>query len=112
MTLIFDLAVHTAKPGRSRAIDRYARAAALSPGTDEARTLEAICAATFSIWRIDRHHEAAGLIVTDMLRETETWLVDEALTASGQPGLAFAGRLCRPAEFAMTCGIVGPSTII
>src|ERR1700733_1598908 len=36
--LMFDLAIHTAKPGRSRAIERYARAAALSPGTDEAFT--------------------------------------------------------------------------
>jgi hypothetical protein len=106
--LIFDLAVHTAKPGRSRAIDRYARAAALSPDTDEARTLDAICAASFSIWRIDRRHEAAGLIVTDVLRKRNTWLVDEGLTASGQPGQAFAGRLCWPAEFAMTCGIVVP----
>jgi hypothetical protein len=42
MTLIFDLAIHTAKPGRSRAIDRYAKAAALSSGSNEAHTLEAM----------------------------------------------------------------------
>ena len=57
MALIFDLAVHTAKPGRSRAIDRYARAAALSDGADEASTLETLRAALFSIWRVERHHE-------------------------------------------------------
>ena len=108
MTLIFDLAVHTAKPGRSRAIDRYAKAAALSSGSDEARALDAICGAQFSIWRIKRHHEIAGLIVTDLLRVGETWLVDEALTISAQPGIAFAGRLYWPAEFAMTCGVVVP----
>ena len=38
MTLIFDLAIHTAKSGRSRAIDRYAKAVALSLDPDEART--------------------------------------------------------------------------
>ena len=31
MTLIFDLAIHTAKPGRSRAIDRYAKSVSSSP---------------------------------------------------------------------------------
>jgi hypothetical protein len=108
MTLIFDLAVHTAKPGRSRAIDRYAKAAALSPDSDEARTLDAMCEAQFSVWRIERHHEVAGLMVTDVLRDSETWLVDEALAVSARPGLTFASRLCWPAEFAMTCGTVVP----
>lgn len=87
MALIFDLAVHTAKPGRSRAIDRYATAASLSSSSDELRALDAICGARFSVWRIKRRHETAGVIVTDVLhRDGETWLVDEALTISAKPG--------------------------
>src|SRR4051794_8985125 len=35
-TLVVDLAIHTSRPGRSRAIDRYAGAAQLQPGSDEA----------------------------------------------------------------------------
>ncbi len=108
MTLIFDLAIYTAKSGRSRAIDRYAKAVALSLDPDEARTLDAMCEAQFSVWRIERHHEVAGLMVTDVLRDNETWLVDEALAVSARPGLSFASRLCWAAEFAMTCGIVVP----
>jgi hypothetical protein len=108
MTLIFDLAVHTAKAGQSRAIDRYTKTAVLSCDSDEARTLDAICQARFSVWRIERFHEVAGLIVTDVLRGSETWLVDEALTISARPGLTFASRLFWPAEFAMTCGVVVP----
>jgi hypothetical protein len=108
MTLIFDLAVHTARPGRSRAIDRYAKATALSPGSDEANALEAIRQAEFSLWRIEAHHQTAGLVVKDVLRNKETWLVDESLTVSAEPGLTFAARLCWPAAFAMTCGVVVP----
>jgi hypothetical protein len=37
-----DLAIHTAPPGRSRVIDRYARSAQLPPGSDEALMLEAM----------------------------------------------------------------------
>jgi hypothetical protein len=108
MTLIFDLAVHTAKPGRSRAIDRYAKATALSPGSDEAKVLEAIRQARFSLWRIESRDETAGLVVKDVLRDNETWLVDESLADSAEPGLTFAARLCWPAAFAMTCGAVVP----
>ncbi len=108
MTLVFDLALYTAKDGRSRALDRYARAARLSPGSDEERVLEAMREARFSVWRIDHPHESAGLVVTDVLREVETWIVDEHLEASAPEGLCFAGRICEPDRFAMTCGVIVP----
>jgi hypothetical protein len=108
MTLVFDLALYTAKQHRSRALDRYARATPLPPGSDAARVLEAMRQARFSVWRINRRHETAGLIITDVLRETELWLVDEQLEASAPEGLCFAGRICQPDRFAMSCGVVVP----
>lgn len=108
MILAFDLALYTAKDGRSRPLDRYARAARLVPGSDEARMLDAMRAARFSIWRIEQRHATAGLIVTDVLRETEAWLIDEQLEASASEGVTFAGRLSQPEDFAMTCGVVVP----
>lgn len=108
VTLIFDLAIHTARPGRTRAIDRYAKAAGFPRDSDEAHTLEAMRQARFSIWQVVRRHETAGIVVIDLLRDRETWLVDEALTHSAEPGLAFASRLFWPAAFAMTCGVIVP----
>ena len=108
MTLVFDLALYTAKDNRSRALDRYARAASLAPGSDEGRVLEAMRHARFSVWRIHHRHETAGLIVTDVLREVEAWVVDENLEASAPEGLSFAGRVCEPDRFAMTCGVIVP----
>jgi hypothetical protein len=108
MTLVFDLALYTAKERRSRALDRYARATPLLPGSDAARMLEAMRHARFSVWRIDRRHETAGLIITDVLREAEMWLVDEQLETSAPEGLCFAGRICQPDDFAMSCGVVVP----
>jgi len=61
MTLVFDLALHAAKEARSRALDRYARATPLPPGSDEVHMLDAMRHARFSIWRIERRHEAVGL---------------------------------------------------
>ena len=108
MILAFDLALYAAKDGRSRPLDRYARAARLVPGSDEARMLNAMRAARFSIWRVGQPHATAGLIVTDVLREVEAWLIDEQLEASAPEGMAFAGRLSQPGDFAMTCGVVVP----
>jgi hypothetical protein len=64
----------------------------------------------FSIWRVDRKHETAGLILTDTLRMREQWLVDEQLEASASEGMVFAGRLFEPDSFAMSCGVIVPVT--
>ncbi len=64
--------------------------------------------ARFSVWRIKQRHETAGLIITDVLREAELWLIDEQLEASAPEGLSFAGRICEPDRFAMSCGVVVP----
>lgn len=108
LTLAFDLAIHAARPGHSRAIDRYARAAQLQPGSDEFVALEAMRRARFSVWRVERRHEVAGLIVQDLLRQGEAWLVDEALEQSAPEGMTMTMRLGTPDEFAMTCGIIVP----
>jgi hypothetical protein len=74
--LLVDLAIYTAKEGRSRALDRYAREAGLRAGSDQARVLETMRGARFSIWRVERAHERAGVVVSDLLRGSgeEFWL--------------------------------------
>jgi hypothetical protein len=107
--LIGDLALHTAREGRSGALDRYARAAGLPPGSDEALVLDALRHARFSVWVIERRHEVAGLVVKDILRRTEAWLMtNEEMAADAPLGEAFAGRVCNVGEFLISCGAVVP----
>lgn len=108
LTLVFDLAIYTAKEGRSRAIDRYAKTAQPSSSSDELLMLDAMRHARFSIWRVECRHDAAGLIVTDALRRADAWLVDEGLEASAQNGMCFASRLCEADGFAITSGVIVP----
>jgi hypothetical protein len=108
LTLAIDLAVYTTRPGHSRAIDRYARATQLQPDSDEFVVLKAMRQARFSVWRVERRHEVAGLIVQDLLRQGEAWLADEALEQSALEGMSIAMRLCTPDVFAMTSGIIVP----
>jgi len=108
LNLAFDLAIYTAPLGRSRAIDRYANAARLAPGSDEALVLDAMCRARFALVRIERRHAAAGLIVKDLIRRINYWLVDEGLESSVPDGSIFATRLFAPEGFSMTAGVNVP----
>ena len=108
VTLAYDLALYTAPPGRSRGMERYVRHAAAAPGSDEDVMLQALLRARFSVWRIERRHETAGLVVLDLMRQEEVWLVDEHLEQTAHPGTSLAMRLSTPEAFAMTCGIVVP----
>ena len=108
MTLAYDLAIHTAPSGRSRAIDRYARAALFAPASDEALVLQAMCKARFSLFCVERRHEAVGVIVKDLLRKGEVWLVDEGLESSVPNGSVMATRLYAPEGFSMTAGVTVP----
>ena len=78
------------RPGRSHPLDRYARTARFPPDSDEAIVLEAMRHARFSLWRVERRHETAGLILHDLLRGGEIWLVDETMEKSAPRGVEMA----------------------
>jgi hypothetical protein len=108
MFYVYDLAIHTAPPGRSRAIDRYARSARLPAGSDDALVLEAMRGACFAILFIERRHASAGLIATDIFRRSNVWLVDLGLEASAAERTMIATRLITPEQFSMTAGVQVP----
>jgi hypothetical protein len=108
LSFAFDLAIHTSALGRSRAIDRYARSARFARGSDEALVLEAMQSARFCAVSVARKHDTAGLIVKDLFRRTELWLLDEGLEKSLSPGDRFATRLYTTEDFSMTAGVLVP----
>jgi hypothetical protein len=108
MYLAFDLAIYTAPKDRSRAIDRYAKGARFTWGSDESIVLEAMRRARFSIISFVRRHPVAGLIVKDLFRGVEIWLIDVGLESSLPEEAALATRLFTPDRFAMTAGVLVP----
>jgi hypothetical protein len=108
MTLPEDLAIDLPRRGHLHPLERYARLARFAPGSDEAIVLAAMHQARFSLWRIERRHPTTGLILRDLLRDEETWLVDEAMEKNAPPGVEMAARLLQPETFAMTARIIVP----
>jgi hypothetical protein len=105
MSFVFDLVIFNGPAGRTRAIDRYARSAQLAPDSEEGVVLEAMRHARFSLFAIQRRHETAGLMLRDLLRETDVWLVDLGLEKSAPEGAVMAGRLYTPDQFSVTTGV-------
>jgi hypothetical protein len=108
MPFLFDLAVHTAREGRTRAIDRYARSVQLAEGSDEAMMLKAAQQARFCVWRVEGLRQPAGLSVRDFIGERDLWLLDEGMESCDPIGAVIAGRLMAVEDFVMTCGVIVP----
>jgi len=108
MTLMFDLAVHTAKDGRSRAIDRLAKQRAFAEGSREAKIMSAVRNALFTVWQVEGPHETAGLMVRDVLRQQSFWLMDEWLAKTAKKGDRFVARLADLGEYRVSCGVIVP----
>lgn len=102
---VYDLAVYTGPPDRSRAVDRYAKSSRFAAQSDERLMLDAMLRSQFAILLIDQQHEAAGLIATDILRDSKVWLMDVGLESSLDDGQLIATRLLTPGPFSMTAGV-------
>jgi hypothetical protein len=108
MTMVFDMVVHTAKEGRTRAIDRIAKQKALPDGSLAAAAMRALQAAQFTVWRIEAPHPEAGMTVHDLLRRQSFWLMDEWLSRSAKKGDRFVARLADMGDYKLSCGVVVP----
>ena len=108
LKLVYDLAIHTARPGRSRAIDRYARAAALPPASEKARVLVALQNARFTTFQFEGRHAVAGAMARDLLLKQSFHLMDVSIGLSAEAGDGFAGRLVEIDGFSMSCLTLAP----
>jgi hypothetical protein len=108
LTLVYDLALYAAQPGRTRAIDRCARKRLTAAQPDEALVLRGLQASRFSIFRVIGRCEPAGVQLEDLMRGGTIPLLDEGLEKSARPGKVFAMRVAPIEDFVITCGAVVP----
>ncbi len=105
LAYLFDLAIYSAPPGRSRAIDRVVRQHARLQG-EAVLVLNALSSAWFSIFQVIGIHPDGGLVLEDALGGGEVWVVDEGLSEVAEIGAIVATRLGRVAGYAITCGVM------
>ncbi len=103
--LLNDIAIYSARLGKTTPVERYRRRAEFPVESDEAFVLDAMCNSKFAFIMIMRRHPVAGLIVSDLLRREEIWLMDEGLEETGQEGVVLASRLVNLYDFYMTTGV-------
>ena len=110
MTFGFDLAVYSTRSGKISPVERYRRSPKFAVGSKDGLMLDAMCRSRFSLFLVKRRHSATGLILEDLLRQEEVWLMDEGLEQSAPDGTVFASRVTRPDAFHMTTGAPFPMT--
>ncbi len=111
LTLVFDLAVYATRSGKISAVERYRRSSKFAVGSEDDLVLEAMCRSRFSIFLVKRRHLAAGLILEDLLRQEELWLMDERLEQTAADDVVLACRVTRPDSFHMTTGAPIPMSL-
>lgn len=111
MTLGFDLAVYSTRSGKISPVERYRRSSKFAVGSEDDLMLDAMCRSRFSLFLVKRRHLATGLILEDLLRQEEVWLMDEGLEQSAPDGVFLASRVTKPDAFHMTTGAPIPMTL-
>jgi hypothetical protein len=105
----FDLAIYASAPDGINMIRRYVQEKQGLLTEKEGRVLDAMAHAQFSVYRVERKHEIAGMWLADMLNGGEIWLMDNGLEANAKPGTVFGTRLFKPDDFWMTTGLAVPT---
>jgi hypothetical protein len=93
LKLLYDIAIHPAKPGRTRAVDRYAHKARFPDGSDNALILHSLRNAYCTMFEFRSRHNVAGAVAWDLLRKQEFHLLDISLGLSAKPGDCYVARL-------------------
>jgi hypothetical protein len=108
VALVYDLALYTAQPGRTRAIERCARKRLKAAQPEEAVVLQGLLASRFSIFGVVGRCEPAGVLLEDLMRGGTIPLLDRGLEQSARPGDVFAMRVAPIEDFVINCGAVVP----
>lgn len=108
LTFVYDLAVYTSEPGRTRAIDRCARKRAPVSDPEEALVLGALQAARFSVLAVVGKCGPAGVRVKDLMRGDDLVLLDLGLEQTAKTGEVFAIRIAPIEDFVISCGAIAP----
>jgi len=108
LSLLADLAVYSARPGKAAPVERYRKTKSYAAGSTEAVMLDAMCDWRFSLFVVRRPHRTAGLVLYDLFRQEDVWLMDEGLEKTAPAGMALASRVTKPDAFHMTTGAALP----
>jgi hypothetical protein len=107
----FDLALYAPDGEGQNAVQHYAQEMLPLLTEKERCVLAAMGDAKFSIFRVDRKHEIAGVWLTDTVNGGEVWLVDRGFDANAQPGMIVGTRLFKPDDFWMSTGLAVPTDL-
>ena len=108
--MVSDLALFEPNQRGKRAYDRFLRDPRQVLDADDLALARRMAAARFSIFRVLRRHDLAGVWLEDVITPGELiWVLDEGLEVSAPDGLEFGLRIFDAGAFYAGFGIVVPA---
>jgi hypothetical protein len=101
-----DLAIYGGTAEGPAAVQLLAQDIGDQLSSAEARVLNGMRSAQFSIFRVNGCHLGTGIDLTDIISGEQIWVVDRGLEASAHAGAELALRLLQPDDFWITTGVV------
>jgi hypothetical protein len=110
MEMVSDLALFEPNQRGKRAYDCFLRDPGQAFDTTDFALAQRMAGARFSVFRVLRRHDLAGVWVEDVINPAELiWVLDQGLEVSAPDGLEFGLRIFNAGDFHAGFGIVVPA---
>ncbi len=107
-SILHDYATYHYRIMGKNAVERYILRYNQMLGLEEIQVLEYYKNAYFSIFQVKKCLDNGGVIILDILRDTELLLIDQGLSKTGMPDLLLLSNIVPCGSFHMTSGMTIP----
>jgi hypothetical protein len=104
MAIFMDYCIYSVRRDGRNAVERFLAESPPVAGSEEAALLEAMRAARYSLFAVERALPGRGVELRDLLRRDSVSLVDLGLSRTASEGLVLASRVISPPGLAITTG--------
>ena len=107
-SVLFDYCLHNSRTRGKTLMESYAEETPPPPGSDEMTLLRALIDSFFSVFQVRQVDKGRGVLLHDIFKEDEVFLMDIGLGDTGVEKMVVAGRLLPLADFHMSTGALVP----
>ena len=107
-SVLFDYFLYNSRTRGKTAMEHYAAQTPPPPGSDEMTVLRASIDSFFSVFQVRQVYKGRGVLLYDIFKEDEVFLMDIGLGDTGVVKMALAGRILPLADFHMSTGALLP----
>lgn len=108
LSVLMDYALFHFSRNDVNAVSRFLKMSPPDESSMEMTLLQAMLKAHYSLFSVKAIHANKGLVLSDLLRDNEIFLIDLSMSRTAMPGMLFMGHVLPMPNFHMTSGAFMP----